>query len=472
MSKPKLLIRIQVFYFISFFALIMCIFFEAEYPFPLPVSLALFSIIVIWGLLKIKLSQYSLLTRVMIVFYALPFIYCFTYLWDESIFYSDIVWGLVSNPYQKNLEIIERMTMVGCIGAFGLVAGYLLAKKTKYQRVNNAVVDDKSLDLSAFLLIAVITLFLSWLYAPKETILTTGYTLSKNRLYGINFNGAYMLSYIFALLLLIDAFNEKLIHIRGLKLKIIFLIVLIIILWFQFMRGDRECIGMIIALTVIYFLNNSSKFNSNKKKFVIVSGVLVIAFFAAQLVGSIRHVWYFMQNGTTTPVQEMQISSGTWSAVLLTPLSVVGDFYYGQMETCWGRTYWDYILSLPPGILTQLLGIERPVESYHAPAWDMHYGLGGTHAMVVPFMNFKSFGVFFVLLLYGFFLGKMEAKIQFPCSVKMKLFYSSLFVIAPFWFWYGEMNFIRGIMAFYIVWFFHRLMPKHGDIINKKYIIC
>jgi hypothetical protein len=449
----------------------MCVSFEAEYPFPLPVSLALFSVIVIWGVWKVKLSQYSLLTRAMIVFYALPFIYCFPYLWSKDMFYSDIIWGLAANPYQKNLEIIERMTMVGCIGAFGLVAGYLLAKKTKYQRANNVVVVDKSLDLTAFLLIAVITLFLSWLSAPKETILNAAYTTSENRLHGINFNGAYMLSYIFALLLLIDAFNEKLIQIRKLKLKITLLIVSIIVLWLQFMRGDRESVGMIFALTVIYFLNTSSKFNLNKKKFVSIVGFLVIVFFTAQIIGSVRTAWYYMEK-KTIPIQDIQISSGTWSAALLTPLSVVGDFYYGQMEPRWGQTYWDYILSLPPGVLTQLMSIERPVESHHAPAWDMRYGQGGTHAMVVPFMNFKSFGVFFVLLLYGFFLGKTEARIQFPYGVKMKLFYSSLFVIAPFWFWYGEMNFIRGIMVFYIVWFSYRLLPGHGDVIKKRNIIC
>jgi hypothetical protein len=448
----------------------MCITFESGYPFPLPVSLALFSVIVILGIWKVKLSKYSLLTRAMIFFYTLPFIHCFPYLWDENIVYLDLIWGLAANPYQKDLEIIKRMTMVGCIGAFGLVAGYLSARMTKHRRANNTVVADKSLDLTAFLLIAIISLFFSWINAPKETILNAAYTTSKNLLSGINFNGSYMLSYIFALLLLIDAFNDKLIQIRKLKIIIILLVVLIITLWFQFMRGDRECIGMIIALTVIYFLNNSSKFNSNKNKFLMVAGLLVIVFFAAQIVGDVRSEWSFMQR-KTIPIEDIQISTGTWSAVLLTPLSVVGDFYYGRMEPCWGRTYWDYLLSFPPGFLTRFVGIERPIESTHGPAWEMRYGMGGTHAMVVPFMNFKSFGVFFVLLLYGFILGKLEARIQFPCGVKLKLIYATFFVMAPFWFWYGEMNFIRGIMACYIVWFSYKLLPKHGEFRITRDII-
>jgi hypothetical protein len=448
----------------------MCASFEAEYPFPLPLSLSLFSVIVIWGLWKVKLSQYSLLTRAMIVLYAVPFMHCFPYLWDENIFYLDLIWGMAANPYQKDLEIIKRMVMVGCIGAFGLVAGYLSARMTKYRRADKLVTVDKSLDMPAFFLIAIISLFLSWINAPKETILNAAYTTSESLLHGINFNGAAILSYIYFLLLIIDVFNEKQIQIQRLKLKISLFVALIIVIWLQFMRGDRTCIGMIVGFAMIYFLNTSSKFNFNIKKYVIVAGLFVIVFFTAQIVGDVRGEWHNMQE-KTIPIKDIKISSGTWSAALLTPLSVVGDFYYGEMELRWGQTYWDYLLSLPPGVFTQFMGIERPVEATHGPAWEMHFGRGGTHAMVVPFMNFKSYGVFFVLLLYGFILGKLEMKIRIPHGVKIKLLYASFFVFSPSWFWYGEMFFIRGIMAFYIVWFSYRLLPKLGEIRITKDII-
>lgn len=106
-SRRKAAVRFHVFFLISSLAIIMCIFFEAEQPFPLPVSLALFAGIVIWGLWKVKLSKYSFLTRAMIILYSLPFIHCFQYLWDESIVYSDHIWGLAPNPYQMDLEIIK-----------------------------------------------------------------------------------------------------------------------------------------------------------------------------------------------------------------------------------------------------------------------------------------------------------------------------------------------------------------------------
>ena len=151
---------------------------------------------------------------------------------------------------------------------------------------------------------------------------------------------------------------------------------------------------------------------------------------------------------------------GTWSAVLLTPLSVTGDVYYGRMKFKGGETYWQYLLSVPPGTITRALGIERPIEGTHGPAWEMRYGIGGTHAMVVPYMNFSTPGVFFVLFLYGFFTGKLERLLMTNTQVNMQLLYASIFIAAPFWFWYGEMSLIRALMSFYIVWIIYKFMPK------------
>ena len=457
-SRHKATVSFYVFFLISSLAIIMCIFFEAEQPFPLSVSLTLFAGIVIWGLWKVKLSKYSILTRTMIILYSLPFIHCFQHLWHERIVYSDRIWGLAPNPYQMDLEIIKRTAMVGCIGAFGLVAGYFSAELKRQKKTKMLFYVSKSLDRPWFIFIAAISIFFSWIHAPKETILFAAYTTSENWLHGINFNAAGILSYIFATLLLVDMFNERVPQIRKFKRAVTLGVFVIIVFWLQFMRGDRECAGMIVGFIVLYFLNQSNRFRFNKKRFVAVIILIVIFFFMAQVVGQVRSS-SFITHQITMP-DKFNIISGTWSAALLTPLSVVGDFYYNLMEPRWGKTYWDYFLSLPPGILTQLIGIERPIEKTHCPGREMQYGIGGTHAMVVPFMNFKTFGVFFMLLIYGFFIGKLEMKMQDINSIKIWLLYGSFFVFAFRWFWYGEMYLIRGIMAFYVVWLSYRLLPK------------
>ena len=165
----------------------------------------------------------------MIILYSLPFIHCFQYLWDESIVYSDHIWGLAPNPYQMDLEIIKRMAMVGCIGAFGLVAGYFSAGLKRQKKTKMLVNVSKSLDRPWFIFIAAISIFFSWIHAPKEMILFAAYTTSENWLQGINFNAAGILSYIFATLLLVDTFNERIPQIRKFKLAITLGVFMIIV---------------------------------------------------------------------------------------------------------------------------------------------------------------------------------------------------------------------------------------------------
>ncbi len=447
-----------IFHFFALLGVLIIVFFETENIFPLSLSMAFFSFIVVWGLWKIKLSRFSLLTRTMIVLYALPFVHLFEYLWDEKIIYSAFVWGLTANPYNTNLEIVKRVAMIGAAGAYALVAGYLLAKITYSRNKYNLRSAGRTLISPAFFFVAFIALFLSWINAPKETIFTAAYTTSESLLSGINFNAAWMLSYVFAVLLLIDAFNEKRIKVRKLKFIITIVSFLIIVIWLQFMRGDRESVGLIAAFFVIWLLNKND-IKLNKKKIAIVVCLAVLTFVTLQVVGNIRSTSW---EEHTIEIGSVNFLAGTWSASLLTPFSVVGDFYNGLMDMHWGSTYWDYFLSLPPGFLTQLIGVERPVEGTHGPAWEMRYGIGGTHAIVVPFMNFGSTGVFIVLLLYGLLIGIVEKRMQFLVGVKQKLLYSSFFIFAPFWFWYGEMSAVRGIMSFYLVWWIYLILPKIG----------
>ena len=449
-----------MFHFFALVGILIIALFETENILPLSWSMALFSFIVIWGLWKVTLSRFSLLTRTMIVLYALPFIHLFEYLWNENIIYNDVIWGLTANPYNQNLEIIKRLAMVGAIGAYGLVAGYLFAKISHNQNQQNSKVTSKTLIMPAFLVIAFIALFLSWINAPKETILTAAYSTSQNRLAGINFNAAWVLSYTFAALLLIDTFYENDVKIRRPKIIATIISFLIIVIWLQFMRGDRESVGLIIAFIVLWLLHNKDiKFN--KKNIATAICVLILIFVSLQIVGDIRSTSWELHRIEIRPVN---LVAGTWSASLLTPLSVVGDFYFGQMDLQWGKTYWDYTISLPPGVLTQLMGIERPIDGQGGPAWKMRYGIGGTNVTVVPFMDFGAFGVFFILMLYGLLIGFVETRIQLLSGIKPQLLYASFFISAPFWFWYGEMSLARGIMSFYLVWWIYLLLPKNKRI--------
>jgi hypothetical protein len=131
---------------------------------------------------------------------------------------------------------------------------------------------------------------------------------------------------------------------------------------------------------------------------------------------------------------------GTWSAVLLTPLSVAGDFVNGRLDLKMGRDYLDLLLSVPPGLVTDLVGYERPIDATRGPAWEMRYGMGGTHAVVLPFMNFRMAGVVLIPALWAYLVVRYEKFAVRRVSVANLSLLVTIVLAAPHWLWYGEKN--------------------------------
>ena len=142
--------------------------------------------------------------------------------------------------------------------------------------------------------------------------------------------------------------------------------------------------------------------------------------------------------GSLFKAVDRMIPNGTWSAVLLTPLSVAGDLLKGDMPMRWGRTYFDLLISLPPGFVADYFGYERPFNAKNNPALEMRYGLGGTHAVVVPMMNFGIFGVFFVLACSAALLEGAERMGRSRSNTCTMLLQGTLITATPHWLWYGE----------------------------------
>jgi hypothetical protein len=118
------------------------------------------------------------------------------------------------------------------------------------------------------------------------------------------------------------------------------------------------------------------------------------------------------------------------------------------MPVEWGRTYLQYVLSLPPGFITRALGVERPIETDRGPNfWFTDISAGGVHVVTVPFRNLLAPGAFVVLLLYGYLIARSEIAGQRSFWLA-RLWYGSMFVVSAQWFWYGDIVFIREVMSF------------------------
>jgi hypothetical protein len=148
---------------------------------------------------------------------------------------------------------------------------------------------------------------------------------------------------------------------------------------------------------------------------------------------------------------------GTWSGVLLSTLSVAGDHIFDLLALKWGQDYLNLFLSIIPGFLADAIGYVRPIDSNQGPAWEMRYGLGGTHATVVPFMNFRMLGVFLGPAIWSYIMANYEKlALRKVNTIKLSLLVT-IAMAAPHWLWYGEKNGFNAIVLWMIFSFFYRL---------------
>jgi hypothetical protein len=439
--------------------------YEAGIALPIRVACAVFAGALWIGLVHVRVTRHSLLPRYALLLYALPFIHCFEYVVYDISTFADraFIWGMRANEYEKDLRIIERMTLAGAIGALALIAG--MAGAGAFARRRSPVRESgKRLQWLPFAFVAALAVVLSWASAPAQTIFQSAYTQSVSPLEGKNMNAAYLLSYVFVSMLAIDALSERRRPVRRWKILVTGIVAALIVVWFQFLRGDRESMGLIVALAVLSMLRvRDLGTRILRKRTLLGAGFVVLCLVAVALkLGTARSTSVVgIEIIRPDRARNSSLLHGPWSGVSLTPLSVIGDFERDRMSRRWGSTYVDYLLSVPPGVVAAALGYHRPLEATRGPAWEMRYGQGGTHLMVVPYMNFGALGIVVVLGVWGLLIGRVEL-FAAGRSTRGLLLYATFFVVCPLWIWYGDMLLVRALMCFYGTWWLYRVLPKRG----------
>jgi hypothetical protein len=417
---------------------------------------------VLTGMTTVRGSRYSLLCRFILLLYALPFVECTSYLFHTADYFPQqaALWGLTANPYNQNLATVERLTFMGAIGALALAAG-MLAGAAAGRRQSVPVDTGNRLQLGSTLIMAALAVMFTWVSAPVFTIFTRNYTEGPTVGGALNLNSMYLLSYVFAVAVIVDARIEKTRRDRAIKFAVVGIMLSLIVIWFQFLRGDRESVALAAAVGALFVIQGTSNRGAAKRRLAMMVAVGVAVYLSAQVIGVMRSgaKGRTFETAFIAAGPNVNLLHGTWSAVLLSPLSVVGDFERGLMRPAWGRTYVEYFLSLPPGAFAQAAGYARPIDGTRGPAWQMRYGIGGTHLVVVPFMNFLTPGVIVILFIFGVMVGVVDAHAS-RGRVRDLLLYGTFFVLGPFWVWYGDLSLVRGIMSFMVVWPIYRLLPK------------
>lgn len=449
------------------------ILFHMDVYFPIGLSVAILIGVSWFFMHRYRTNRIGLLALLLWLVYALPFIHISPYLWFD--FNSDplLLWGLAVNPYMTNKRIISLTAMLGAMGGLGMAFGAsLLIRRVKLDHgleTDGARRTIRTLSFQIWLIWVLIGFALSWLSAPEQTVFAAAYTESKAALEGKGFDSAWMLSYVILSYAFCDALLDCSARTASLKRKVIFSVVAFIVFVLQLLRGDRESIPWVFGLALVsyYWAAGITQRRGYKipwgKIGVLTITLLVVSMVVGVLRSQLTGQDLFAFFGLVFDLFQSEafdfssFLSGTWSAVLLTPLSVAGDYINNLLQNKWGKDYFDLILSMPPGFVADAIGYVRPINAEVGPAWEMRYGIGGTHASVLPFMNFLMAGVFLIPAAWMYILCSFEKSAMSKISAINLSLLVTMVMAAPHWLWYGEKAGLNAFVMWVILSFVYRM---------------
>jgi hypothetical protein len=466
-------LRFAPLYFLAL-GILSVVLFHGDIFFPISVSVAIMTLVVTYFFLQLRARRIGVLMVLLLLVYLLPFIHIPPYLWYDFNSSPIRLWGLAVRPYMLNELIIELTAMIIVTGALGIAFTVSLTSKTFVRdsglNANNTRRKYRSLSFPIWFIWVFIGVALSYVSAPKDTIFFSAYTSSDSIVENLNFASSWMMSYIILSFVFVDALIDQNTIQRNLKWKIILISIAYIVVWLQLFRGDRAALPWTFSLLIVnyYWLRGFLKMDiSSHIPLFKISIWIFILFAVTMIIGAVRYQLTGIDIiGAIELIKELSSAghlglsnmlSGTWSAVLLTPLSVAGDHIHHILRTNWGEDYLNILLSLPPGFVTDIFDYERPLSATSGPAWEMRYGLGGTHASVVPFMNFRMVGVFIVPALWAYLFQYFERKSMRYVSVINISLLMSIALSSAHFLWYGEKYGINAIILWMIFAFFYRV---------------
>jgi hypothetical protein len=459
--------------FFAFSGIVATGLFHLDIYLPISFSVLIFVFLSFWFINEYRQKRIGMLMLLIWLVYALPFIHIPPYIWFDFSQSPFLHWGLVANPYMFDEKVISLTAMIGAVGGLGIAFGALLHKMRIRQDLglnpDGSMRKFNSMAMPIWLVWVVIGVFLSALSAPQETIFTAAYTQSDSVLQSVNFDSAWMMSYVILNFAFCDALLERKAGVRYMKIRIILAMIIFIVVYFQFLRGNRESVSWVFGLALIYYywaagITQRRNFSIPWLRILVVAISLVVI---SMVLGVIRsNLEGASLADARTLIRSLSESGriglsnathGTWSAVLLTPLSVAGDHIYDLLPLKFGQDYLNLFLSLMPGFLADVIGYVRPLDARQGPAWEMRYGLGGTHATVVPFMNFRMVGVFLVSATWTFIIVNYEKMALKQVGVIKLSLLASIAMVSPHWLWYGEKYGLNALLMWIIFAFFYRV---------------
>ena len=318
--------------------------------------------------------------------------------------------------------------------------------------------------------------------APSESIFTSQYATVSSSSREANVSSVWLGSYIILIFVTVDTVFDFRPNRRRIKGILLLCALLYIVIVLQFLRGDRESLPWVLSLFLVYYYwcdkyRNGIQSSGIKASSAVLVGVgfvgasFLVAITRSSLTGSDLAMAgaliyeFALAEGSNVS----NLFKGTWSAVLLTPLSVAGDYVYDLMKFNLGQDYLDLLASIPPGFVADTLNFERPIGLGSGPATEMRYGQGGTHALVLPFRGFGIVGIVFITAIWYSILLRIERSLLRKFNVFSVSALASIVAVAPHWIWYGEKNIINGVIYYFIAAILYVLLISFSLAKDKIY---
>ena len=449
---------------------IVSFFFGFALPISFNVSAIFFSLVSVY--IDFRREKIGIVSMAIIAIYSLPFIHLIPYLWFDFSSSPLVMWGLASNPYSYDQDVIRVLCAMAATGVAtfvlvnSLTPTMMRARDIGVYKIN-AVLQFKTpttLATPFFLGFCAAALYLSYITAPSESVFISKYATTSSVSRDINFASAWVASYVLLIFILLDAIFESKTYVRTFKRLFALGLIGYISVGLQFLRGDRAVLTLILAVFLIYtYWCGSYRSRSITYEFKMLRGIMFVGliFVTSFLIAAVRSnlsgqdlalaIDIITSITSSDDFEPANYIKGTWTAVLLTPLSVSGDYVNGILRFNYGEDYYNLLISTPPGFIADLLGFDRPFSNGQGPATEMRYGQGGTHALVLPFRTFGMAGIFVITALWYCLLQITERYLLARFNIFSVATLAMLVTMAPHWLWYGEKNIINGVIFLILI---------------------
>lgn len=452
--------------FFIFFSFTSVFFFHLDIFFNIKFSSILTLFLFIFFYRKFKKNEIGLISLYTLAIWFLPFIHLIPYIFHGDFSIDPLRVGKgVGSTLIYDEKIVELMFMILVTTALGISLSISFFNK-KTNKVDFNVLDNKKNSVNT------LPLFFWFFWFILATVMFVGTTPPGGSFFNAVYHGrergfldftdaAFLIAYIFIIFVIVDSFLDTNTGTRGIKKFFCLFILLAFIL--NLITGTREAIPFLFGFILFYYrwaynhINKKQLKVSSKKIYLLIFMVFIFA----QIVGNTRHALVNVNYQETLDVVKdffnlYYFVHGTWSSAFKTTLSVAHD-YIDFQDFRLGRDYWNLFLSIPPGFVADFIGYTRPISISSGPAWEMRYGVGGSHITVLPFRNFGMFGVFFLsFLLFSIILYIEKIGFRRFSVVNLCLLVAAITVI-PLFIWYGEKFFINSVIIFSFFSVFYRI---------------